>query len=134
MATRSRLRGRGSDAPVRLIKIAAQDAKGRHAYPVNIEILLDGIKAGSLTTDRDHASPSIAINDLSASVQLYAWYGGHELFADLSTSLASYLFEFPIVAREDFAGPSAEARCPDGTTGVPCVTCTVNGTKVRICV
>ncbi len=50
---------------------------------------------------------------------------------DLTDSSTRYTFEFP---RPTEILPAArQARCPDGTTGQPCVDCKVDGKNVRIC-
>jgi hypothetical protein len=122
------------DTNGRSIKIRFQDAGDAIVYPVSVQLRLDGRAAGSLVTDRDHTSAVLLVGDGGAHLQVAARFGSHELVAELAEDATSHTFVFPISRGNRQVAATAEARCPDGTTGVPCVVCRVGETYIRICV
>lgn len=124
----------GSDR-TRLITITAVDAEGVPAAGAEIVIFVSDSYAGVFTLDADRSSASLELTDSSASIRLVAEFGGHTLSADIGPNGRTHQFRFPVALRSlTRAIAPAEARCPDGMTGRPCVECAVGGTHVRICV
>ena len=95
---------------------------------------LSGIGAGSIVTGAGRSGAGITVYDPNLSVELEARLEGHVLQKILGPRENDVIFRFPIAARRGFTATPAEAKCPDGTTGNPCVECDLGTTKIRICV
>jgi hypothetical protein len=119
---------------VRTLLISAFDNEGRPAAGAEIVVFIHGTYVGAFTIDDESRSASLEIPDVSANVRLVAEFSGVTLTSDIGMTDHAHEFRFPVVAPLERALSPAEARCADGTTGRPCVTCTVGGTQVRICV
>jgi len=127
--------GQGSAHSVgRTITIALRDRFGARLSAGEIEISINGQPRGSIFTGSSGVGESvIEIGDPHATVSVKASANdGAVLLADLPPGTDFYQFDFqtaPLIK----ANLPPVARCPDGTTGSPCVTCTDGIDTWRIC-
>ncbi len=123
------------DATARRITIVVQDREGVPLSGAAVRIAADGQSLGILQTGGDAVGPSsltLQGEDVAATVELQASYGGQTQNASLPPGVNDQVFIFDAVAMVRSKGP-AVARCPDGTSNSPCVDC-INGTRQwRIC-
>lgn len=119
----------------RAISVSVVNSEGE-AVGATVHVIVKGIEVGSFTLDAEHTEASIEIDEEFGEVDLKARSGIQTLTARLPIDARSHVFSFSTVLTRTRRGGHivAEARCPDGTTGTPCVTCVVSGIPVRICV
>jgi len=118
----------------RVIDVAVVDAAGQSLQGVKVAIKIRGVSAGSFVTDAYHTAGSFEIHGEAMRVELVASYGQQQLTAPMRKEFNSHTFAFAVLPYLAVAQTVAVARCPDGTTGTPCVTCVVGDIRVRICV
>jgi hypothetical protein len=119
-------------SPVRLIKISVHDRHGQPASAAEIDIAINGRPSGSIFTGWGVDESTIEINDPNAYVELQVTVAGQTQRANLPPGQDPHTFQFQTVALYK-AKPPPVARCPDGTTGAPCVTCRDGNHTWRIC-
>jgi len=108
--------------PTRLIKIAIRDIHGQPAPAAGVEIAIDGRPSGSIFTGQGVTESTIGLDDRYAVVQLRVTVDGQTQVAVLAPDQDSIQFNFSTSVLFKAQVPPV-ARCPDGTTGSPCVTC-----------
>lgn len=123
---------------LRLVSVRAVDAGGRSIEGANVEFYVDGEHAGGVYGSSGTASLDVAPN-AGVEVSVTLAVGSRKLqqrkMFPKSGDDAELLLRFPSYRPPNFLPVRApEARCPDGTSGQPCVECSVAGTTVRICV
>lgn len=116
----------------RTIYVSAVDATGR-TIPAEIGVVIDHHSAGSVRLGRDAPRATIEVRGIAEQVKLIARHFDQRLEAQLGRHEDKYEFEFPSMIYKE-SPPAPEARCPDGTTGVPCVVCKIGAISVRLCV
>jgi hypothetical protein len=117
--------------PARIIRIAVRDVHGRPAT-ADVKIVINGRPSGSIFTGYGVSESTVEIYDPNASVQLEATMAGLVRRANLPPGENSIRFDFEIETLVRAAAPPV-ARCPDGTTGVPCVICRDGNDTWKIC-
>lgn len=96
----------------------------------DIHFEVNGSGAGSVFSSQGNASIEIDDQDVIITIRV-----DHDLetqIASVPAGVGSHRFVFDNASRGLTKG-SPSARCPDGTTGQPCVTCNIGGSTVRIC-
>jgi len=116
----------------REIRIAVVDVKGQNLPGAKIQVYLEKSPIAELVLGQRPGS--IHLNDLDSPITLMATHEGEVQTVTLGADVRVQAFVFKTVYRENFAVDPAQARCPDGTTGIPCVECAIGGTRVRVCV
>lgn len=116
----------------RTIAVSAVDAAGR-SVPAEISVEVDHINAGSVQLGRDAPRATIEVPREVEHVALAARYFDQRLGVQLGRNEDTYEFEFSAMIYKE-APLAPEARCPNGTTGTPCVVCKIGGISVRLCV
>lgn len=117
--------------PARIISIAVRDIHGQPAT-ADVKIAINGRPKGSIFTGFGVSQSTVEIYDLNASVELEATMGGQTQRATLVPGVDSIRFDFEIEALVRAKAPPV-ARCPDGTTGRPCVICRDGNDTWKIC-
>jgi hypothetical protein len=96
----------------------------------NIHFEINGSKVGSVFSSQGNASIEIADQDVV--ITIFVDHDFETQVASVPASIGSHRFVFDNASRALTKGPPS-ARCPDGTTGQPCVNCSIGGSAVRIC-
>jgi hypothetical protein len=148
-----------SDREQSAVHILARYPDGSPAAGAKVEIYLDDKYAGTVEVSGE-SLPTVLFPKSVKEVRAVAeYYGGRaeQRVASTSRTLALTIrfpedfergrgeFERPFGFQLpenggrrtlDYEGVSRspQARCPDGTTGYPCVKCTVGGNQITICV
>jgi hypothetical protein len=117
----------------RTIRVSAVDSAGGPVGAV-VNVSVFGVKLGSLQLSEDGAEGLIELPDQFHTVQLNARLQDQILSTLVEHGETAHQFIFSGLHLRTIVAPLAQARCPDGTTGTPCVICTVSGIKVRLCV
>lgn len=117
--------------PARLIRIAIRDIHGQPAM-ADVDITINGRPSGSIFTGSGVSESTIEITDPNASVELQATMAGQVQSGYVLPGQDSIRFDFKTVALVKAKVPPV-ARCPDGTTGAPCVTCRDGNDTWKIC-
>jgi hypothetical protein len=126
MATRSAIRRKGRRATITVLNSRQQPARG-----AEVSFAIRGVSYGSVVVGGTGYASLYTPNE-RATIKVSVRYGGVQQEASLSPSTGSFEFKFDSAVL--FRGPpSPIARCPDGTTGQPCVDCVINGESIRIC-
>jgi hypothetical protein len=119
----------------RLIEILVEDVNGQPIWGANITFTVDGTPAGEVIGSYGRASIEIPAN---ATLHVEASLGNIKQDATVARATmtapktVSHRFQFAKVP--SLVVPAApEARCPDGSTGRPCVKCLINGKTVTVC-
>jgi hypothetical protein len=118
--------------PERVIVVTAVDANGQSAIGADVTMFINGKLGGELVMGDRPAT--FEISDPGANVILNAKFAGQFLSAVLGQEVHAHRFQFNTLAPQGFVAATPVARCPDATTGAPCIVCEVSGTRVRICV
>src|SRR5579863_969538 len=117
--------------PARIVRIAVRDIHGQPAT-ADVKIVINGRPSGSIFTGSGVSQSTVEIYDSNATVQLEATMAGQVRRANLSPGEDSIRFDFDIEALVRAKAPPV-ARCPDGTTGMPCVICRDGDDTWKIC-
>lgn len=126
--------------PPRRVMLALRDADGQVAYPVTIEVSIDGVGAGRITTSRESKSPSVEPLSDFEDLQIRGTFAGETVVVHVTPGSLECQLSFATRMPQDALQtavqtmPRAEAVCPDGSTGYPCVICVIGERQVRICV
>lgn len=117
----------------RAITVEVLDAQGRTAADATIVVSIDNRPAGEIHTGSGADRPfMLFIDDLNAAVDLTVTLSGSTQSMQLMGGMRVARFVFshaPLGASKK--APSL--KCPDGTTGFPCVTCTDGSVSWRMC-
>jgi hypothetical protein len=129
--TKTAMRQGGRDRR-KQIHIAVLDGNRRGIAGATVQVYLGKRRIAELVLgDRPG---SIVVNDGGRPISLFATYSGESQAVTLEPNIRLHAFVFKTVYRDAFVLASAEARCPNGKTGIPCVECTIGGIRVRVCV
>jgi hypothetical protein len=109
------------------IAIQALDQSGRPAVGVVMDIHINGAHAGSVHSGTGSAQIEFAAPN--ANVTIVATFDGLTQTATAAPGQDTVVFHFPKAAPQRLGSFQSRARCPDGTTGSPCVDCP----NARIC-
>jgi hypothetical protein len=115
----------------RQIRIRVFDADRRPAEGADLAFFIDNVPYGSVTIGNT-GQATFEQRDTRTTVEVMASFGGSEQRAQLTPKVNSFNFNFDIRLAFRARRPPI-ARCPDGTTGQPCVECVIDGEKIRIC-
>ncbi|MGD0950766.1 MAG: hypothetical protein ABSA52_25575 [Candidatus Binatia bacterium] len=116
----------------RRVVIRVVDPAGDPIQGAAIWFSINGTRAGIVQTGHS-GSASIHVPDSSVVVDVTARLSQFTpQTAQLPPGLDTYTFRFPHNPHLKFFAPPL-ARCPDGSTGMPCVDCDIGGIIVRIC-
>ncbi len=113
------------------ITIWTVDARGDQTAGVYVQIAASNVLLGSFVSGQGPAE--VELDENYAHIRLRAEYQSSVVFADLSPRTQEFVLKLNVLA-EARVRRRPEARCPDGTTGVPCVVCKIGESRVRICV
>jgi hypothetical protein len=117
--------------PTRVITIEVVDGSGRPLPGVSIAVTIDGSFAGSIQTGSDSQAVTLEV-DSAATVTVVAELLGQQQGAVLAPDSSGARLVFGQAPH--FAGTiPAIARCPDGTTGSPCVICRKGSATWKMC-
>lgn len=122
-----------SEPEKRVIYISAIN-KDRKRLPVVIRAFINRMEIGSLRLSVETNQGSIEFPADIGKIQLFASYDDHHQALMIDDNEDTYQFVFPGSVRYESASLQAEAKCPDGKTGNPCVTCNVDGIPYRLCI
>jgi hypothetical protein len=115
----------------RQVRITVLDANSKPAQGARLEFAVKGIPHGSVLVG-EKAQAGFQTPDANASINVFAEYGEKKQDAYLPPGKDSFEFRFDTtVVFKSFRPPIA--RCPDGTTGQPCVDCEIDGQIITIC-
>jgi hypothetical protein len=123
----------GQPARNRVIAIRTIDSDGNAARKAKVTIRIGGEEMAAFVVG-DKPTATLELDEVSIySLELTAVLNDETLQAVLSPD-GNYTFQFSQTVPRGFAPVAGKARCVDGTTGVPCVTCRAGAGFVRICV
>lgn len=115
----------------RTVLISVVDSSGAPLPGADIAFTLDGRPAGVLLNTKGHDA-TLKVNDDRLEIGLKVRLLGQTQVAVVGRNQDSVRFVFNVIARHVTALPP-RVRCPDGTTGSPCVTCRDGAVIWRIC-
>jgi hypothetical protein len=113
----------------RQLKFAVIDRRNEPIEGARLEFFLDGEAIGSAVTGSHGASITVPIE--IETIDVRATHGEATQTVTLAVVQLAHTFQFDRSIFKSFA-PSG-ARCPDGSTGNPCVDCVIDGRPIRIC-
>jgi len=113
----------------RSVLVQVVDANGDPFIGATVAFALNGSDVGEVIDSRGSARIELPLEsgDLSVTVSALGVVRSIDL-----RQIDSVVVTIPTISRAVSSLP--EARCPDGTSGQPCVTCTLsNGRRVKVC-
>jgi hypothetical protein len=113
------------------IKVKLIDSKGNPAAGADVEFFINDAEAGGAIVGPS-ATAQFHTDRSSVIIAIVARFGGRTLKVVLPPGQDDHAFEFDVTAQSLTRKPPI-ARCPDGTSGQPCVDCVIGGETVRIC-
>jgi hypothetical protein len=113
----------------RQVSFAVLDTSNEPLAGATLEFFVDGVAYGAATTGGQGATISVPL--YTGEIEVVARYGESRRTVKVGVDQHSYAFTFQRLLFKFFE-PSG-ARCPDGTTGQPCVDCVIDGKPIRIC-
>jgi len=120
-----------SSRKVRTITIQVRDKAGGPASGARVSFGIDGADFGSAAVSGT-GKVTFQMSGAATTIHVFADFVGDAQQVALPPGEDIYTFHFD--KTNLFMSDSVpEARCPDGTTGQPCVNCDIGGTTVRIC-
>lgn len=110
-------------------RVVITGPEGHPAPGAVIDVYVNGTRAASINSS---GSSSVEVSNPAARVELEIAMGSHVRRATISPGQPRLDISFPTIVplRADFR---AGAKCPDGTTGQPCVICKIGPDHVRVC-
>lgn len=115
----------------RRISVTISTQAGQSLEGVDLEFFVDGKPWGSIV--RSTGCPTIEVPG-AKTLEVRGHYQGVTFKHTFGAHESDYKIVAPIAQKVNTPPPGPpEARCPDGTTGQPCVTCQIAGVTVRIC-
>lgn len=111
-------------------RVQILDVLGQVFWGVSIDFFAGGAHLGGVRESDGEATiryPT-ALGPVTVLVEAH----GYKDQAEIGSQQSSHTFTLPISRRNSVTG-KREARCADGTTGQPCVVCSVGDSTVRIC-
>jgi hypothetical protein len=109
--------------------IAVRDVSGRPIKGAVIDVYMDGQRAASITSS---GISTIEISNASATLEVEVSAGNQSRRVLIPPGQDHVDMEFDEIAlTRSFAKPGG--RCPDGTSGQPCVTCQIGKDQIRVC-
>lgn len=115
----------------REVRIRVLNADHKPAEGAEVFFSIDDEPCGSVTIGRN-GQASLRTQNQDAIIDVLARYGKNEQRASLQRGMDKHDFDFDFVIHIREHVPPV-ARCPDGTTGQPCVECDIDGETIRIC-
>jgi len=113
----------------RQVVIGVHTEDGEPIAGALIDVYLNGRQAASIVSS---GVSSVEVSDPRAALSLKVSVGGETRRIDVALDQTNLDLVFR--ARLYFQiAPTPGGRCPDGTTGQPCVTCLIDGNEVRVC-
>lgn len=106
------------------------DPMGSPIHGADIHFEVNGMEIGSVLSSEGNANIELGDQDVTITIRVIV--GSETQVISLNSDVGAHRFVFSNAPRTITAA-SPSARCPDGTTGQPCVTCNVGGSTVRIC-
>lgn len=119
----------GGRAVGRRASISIRDAEGRPIPGAEIEVYLNGRIAAYITSSGDS---TIEVSDPNATIDLTVSVE----FNSQRTAVPPGKDHLDVIFLQAFPSkisPRPGGRCPDGTTGQPCVICQIGPDQVRVC-
>jgi hypothetical protein len=113
----------------RQVRFAVIDQRHEPIEGVRLEFSFDGKAMGSVVTGPRGAT--LTVPRQIETIDVRATHGEKTLTATIATTELAYTFQFERSLFKSYE-PSG-ARCPDGSTGNPCVDCVIDGRPIRIC-
>lgn len=116
--------------------VSVLDSSGKPAAGAEVLLFLDDLHVGSIRIGASSPSASFRFGATDSEARLVARFGPHALTALVPHQTTDWVFNFPELPELAIGQlqQTAEAKCPDGTTGVPCVLCVVGKQRVRVCI
>lgn len=115
---------------LRKLLVEVVDQAGVPVQGADIHFEINGIKVGSVFGSQGNAS--IEMNNQDVEITICVIVGFETQAVSLHASVGAHRFVFNNAPYAVVKG-TPSARCPDGTTGQPCVTCHIGGSTVRLC-
>lgn len=119
-----------SASSMRKFLVEVVDLTGVQLDGANIHFEVNDSSVGSVFDSQ--GSASIEIADQDAVITIRVDHDFETQVVSVPAGAGSHRFVFDHTSRAPAKG-TPSARCPDGTTGQPCVTCNIGGSTVRIC-
>jgi len=117
----------------RMVSISVVDLYDQPAGGAQIELTLNGQFAGTIDTGSGTAGPmTLEVRNPEITVALKVTVLGVTQAATLRPGQDTMKFVFPSVPQFATRVPPV-VRCPDGTTGSPCVVCRDGGEFWKLC-
>jgi hypothetical protein len=120
-------RNRGRD-----IKIEILNGKGKPAQGAEVEFFIDDANFGGAIVGT-RAIAQFHTDQASVTVKIVVKYGRQTSEAVLPPTQDGHVFKFKGVLPLSLLRKPPTARCPDGSSGQPCVDCVIGGETIRIC-
>lgn len=114
----------------RVVSVRIADVFGMPLPGADVAFFVDGQPIGEVRGCAGAAS--VHLPDPHATLHTIVTHSQGTLTASISPEVDTYVFNFSF-ARGSLALIIPEARCPDGTSGQPCVDCVIDGKIIRIC-
>jgi hypothetical protein len=116
--------------PSREVQIVVLDKFGDAAQGAQVRFSASGAPLGVAVVGKDGAR--IRLPNRIAMLDISVEYGEQQQNTQLSPDQQEYICRFDVSLLQKSYGPPI-ARCPDGTTGQPCVDCKIGDDVIRIC-
>src|SRR5262249_32177020 len=114
----------------RVVSISARDVDGNYAHGAEIRFVVAGSPYGAAEIGAEPVTIELPFT-VDFVLDVFAIFQGEQQEARLEPGLNNYTFQFSTATLRAFR--PGVARCPDGTSGQPCVVCMIGGLQVRIC-
>lgn len=114
----------------RQVRIAVRDKNGNFAAGASVDFYQQSLHLGGATVgDRE---VTISYPSSMGTIEVVAKLSDEAQSTKLESSQREQGFQFSGIAPSHVTG-ARTARCADGSSGQPCVNCTVGGKPIRIC-
>lgn len=123
--------GSGPSRQTRRVSVAVVDLDGNFISAAQLQCFVDKTPFGACVTSARMSSFEF---DDKGIFSVEAVYGGAMQTLSAAPGQHQLTFKFPRQPHGLKTLMQAGARCPDGSTGFPCVSCTVGKDTIRICV
>lgn len=106
----------------------------RRFVPAKIELFSQNQSLGMIYVNKKHRQGKFRIPSELYPIMVVAECQNNVQKVMIEDESVQYRFIFKGIKYRELRPPKAIAQCPDGSSGVPCVTCTINGLSYRICI
>jgi hypothetical protein len=120
------------------VQVRVVDALGELFFGAQIDFVLSGVSAGTvvdsagaakITYPEEGGALEVSVSALGATQSRLLSPG-----IDITPGGTRNLVDFRMpVRRTTNVPPQPVAKCPNGTSGQPCVDCPMNGSTIRVC-